>query len=289
MSDAPQGFWSIWPIRLVFLFVATAALDAGCQAWTYGLMPKLHLPLLQVLQFASAVAGVALIIFAYRGMIRWTEKRRADELGAHGAVRGFLAGALIGLVLFSAVYAIFFYLHIVTFDGFGTTQYLLRALTVSLIAAVGEEIVLRGVVFRILEGAMGTTVALILSGLLFGFLHAGNPGATPISSLAIALEAGILLAAAYALTRSLWLPIGLHFAWNFAEGGIYSAPVSGIPFKGLLNAPIAGPPLLSGGAFGPEASVVAVGVCLVAALVMLVMTAQRGLWKTLQFRLRTAG
>ncbi|HEX3675239.1 MAG TPA: CPBP family intramembrane glutamic endopeptidase [Rhizomicrobium sp.] len=289
MSDAPQGFWSIWPIRLVFLFVATAALDAGCQAWTYGFVPRLHLPQQQIFQLASAVVGVALIVFIYRGLIRWTEKRRADELGAHGAVRGFLAGALIGLVLFSAVYAIFFYLHIVTFNGMGTTQYLLRALTLSLMAAVAEEVVLRGVVFRILEGAMGTTVALILSGLLFGFLHAGNPGATAVSSLAIALEAGILLAAAYALTRSLWLPIGLHFAWNFAEGGIYSAPVSGIPFKGLLNVPISGPPLLSGGAFGPEASVVAVGVCLTAAVVMIVMTIRRGEWKPMKFRLRTAG
>ena len=57
----------------------------------------------------------------------------------------------------------------------------------------------------------------------FGLIHAANKGATLESTLAIALEAGILLAASYILTRSLWLPIGLHFGWNFTEGGIFGA------------------------------------------------------------------
>src|SRR5581483_7760086 len=105
------------------------------------------------------------------------------------------------------------------------------------------------------------------------------------SSAAIALEAGILLAAAYLLTRSLWLPIGLHFGWNFTEGGIFGAAVSGNGAKGLINTSLSGPQLLSGGAFGPEASVAAVGVCLVAAVVMLVLAARRGEWRPLRLRI----
>jgi hypothetical protein len=148
--------------------------------------------------------------------------------------------------------------------------------------------VFRGVVFRLFEEGFGTTVAVLISGALFGAIHAGNPGATLASSAAIAVEAGVLLAAAYALTRSLWVPIGLHFAWNFTEGGIFGAAVSGGKIHSILVFPLHGPDYLTGGAFGPEASIVAVGVCLTAAIVMLVLAAQRGEWKPLRFRLRSA-
>ncbi len=285
----PSGFWSIWPFRLVLLFFATVATYGFAQAAPVIFKSQLKAFPRDAILLVAAACGIAASIAAYRLLVRWTEKRWPAELGTAKAAPHFAIGALIGLGLFTTVYAILFALHVATFKGFGTTQDLAAAFALSILSGVCEEILFRGVVFRILEGAMGTLVALLISGALFGLIHAGNPGATTVSTVAIALEAGILLAAAYTLTRSLWLAIGLHFAWNFAEGGIYSAPVSGIPFKGLLNAPIAGPQLLSGGSFGPEASLVAIGVCLTAALVMLVMTVRRGEWKPLTFRLRTAG
>jgi hypothetical protein len=64
-------------------------------------------------------------------------------------------------------------------------------------------------------------------------------------------------ASAYALTRSLWISIALHFAWNFTEGGIFGAAVSGGEINSLLVVPLRGPKYLTGGAFGPEASVAA--------------------------------
>jgi hypothetical protein len=99
---------------------------------------------------------------------------------------------------------------------------------------------------------------LLVTALLFGLAHRANPNATWFSSFAIAVEAGILLGGAYMLTRSLWLPIGLHAAWNFAEGYIFDVPVSGLPEQGLVTAKLSGPVLLSGGDFGLEASVIAV-------------------------------
>ncbi|HEY5338613.1 MAG TPA: CPBP family intramembrane glutamic endopeptidase, partial [Rhizomicrobium sp.] len=186
-----------------------------------------------------------------------------------------------------AVYAVLAAYGTASFKGFGTTDGLTVALAISVYSAVGEEIIFRGAVYRLLEEGCGTLVAIVLSGVLFGALHAFNPGATAVSTLAIAFEAGILLAAAYALTRSLWLPIGLHFGWNFTEGGIFGAAVSGGHMKGLLNVPLSGPALLTGGAFGPEASIVAVGICLTAAGVMLILAARRGEWKTMRLRWRT--
>jgi hypothetical protein len=83
-----------------------------------------------------------------------------------------------------------------------------------------------------------------------------------VAAIAIALEAGILLSAAYVLTRRLWLAIGIHIAWNFIQGGIFSVAVSGFEKHGLLQATLAGPKILSGGEFGAEASVFAFVICL---------------------------
>ena len=104
----------------------------------------------------------------------------------------------------------------------------------------------------------------------------GQPGATVVSTLAIALEAGVLLAAAFMLTRRLWMAIGLHAAWNFTEGGVFGASVSGGTPYGLLRSRFTGAPLLSGGAFGPEASIVAVVLCLSAGIAFCVYARRRG-------------
>jgi len=98
---------------------------------------------------------------------------------------------------------------------------------------------------------------------LFGFAHLGNPSATPLSTANTVL-AGVLLAAAYLKTRALWLPIGLHWAWNFLMGPVLGLPVSGYRLGGLPGARVSGPEWLTGGTYGPEGSVVLTVVCAVA-------------------------
>jgi membrane protease YdiL (CAAX protease family) len=96
-------------------------------------------------------------------------------------------------------------------------------------------------------------------------MHLVNPDATLWGATAIAIEAGFMLAACYAATRNLWVPIGLHFGWNFALGGISGATVSGNgESKGLLDATFSGSTLVTGGDFGPEGSLytLAAGVAL---------------------------
>ncbi len=118
----------------------------------------------------------------------------------------------------------------------------------------------------------------------FGLVHAGNPGATWVSSLAIALESGVLLGLAYAVTRTLWWPIGLHFGWNLTEGGIFGAAVSGGQNVGLVSASLSGRPLISGGAFGPEASIAAVAVSVCASAVLVWATVRAGKWRAARMR-----
>jgi len=288
-GSGARGVWSWWPLRFLVFFFVLLTVYAGSQVLVIIVAPKWHLAAPNIVQAVGGLLTIAVTILVYYGLVRWMERRAPNELGLSRAVPQVLGGALLGIVLFSAVYAVLWAMGAATFKGFGTADGLTAALGMALMAGVCEELIFRGAVYRLLEEGFGTAVALILSGVLFGLLHAGNPGATLASTTAIALEAGILLAAAYALTRSLWLPIGLHFGWNFTEGGIFGAAVSGHANKGLIDAPISGAALMTGGKFGPEASLPAVTICVVAAIVILVLAAQRGEWKPIRFRLRVAG
>ena len=186
------------------------------------------------------------------------------------------AGMLLGALLLSVTIAVLAALGVYRVTGSNGWLAMLATVPGFILAAVLEEVVMRGVVFRILEQSLGSWLALALSALIFGALHLLNPGTTLLNAGAIMLEAGILLAAAYMLTRRLWLCMGIHFAWNFTQGGIFSAAVSGGATRGLLQAKLIGAEWLSGGAFGVEASAVALLVCTSAAVLLLIAAGRKG-------------
>ncbi len=116
-----------------------------------------------------------------------------------------------------------------------------------------------------------------MSSAVFGFLHLINPDATFAGATYIAIEAGLLLAAAYLVTRRLWIAIGFHMLWNYAQSGIYSGIVSGaVAEPGLIKPEIEGSTFLTGGNFGMEQSVFALILCTTAGVIMLVMAVRRG-------------
>lgn len=205
-------------------------------------------------------AVMTLLVFAL-GLWLFERKRPADAgLGAWRALPDTLRGFLLGAALLTAVVgalAVTGSYHLVGWATVpeGTTRALLlgRVLILFLAVAIFEEVAMRGIVLRQLEQAVGTWLAIVVSALFFGFGHRGNPGATWVSNVAIAVEAGGLLAASYVATRSLWLPIGLHWAWNLFEGPVWGSLVSGNEVGVLAQATFPGPILLTGGAFGPEA------------------------------------
>lgn len=285
IMEARSGKMALWPLRFVVLFAATMGLLLANHFLELLLLRhRGALPEDLVLAIGAAIA-VALTILVYRLLVRWTEHRNVAELGKSGSISLTAMGIAIGMLLFAAVFACLLVFGAATIQGIGTTGALMAPFAPAASAAVGEEIIFRGVAYRLFEEGFGTSVAVLLSGALFGLLHIANPGATAESTMAIALEAGILLAAAYALTRSLWFSIGLHFGWNFTEGGIFGTSVSGGKVTtGLIATHVSGPNYLTGGLFGPEASLPAVIVCLAAALVMLVLAARRGKWKSIRLR-----
>jgi membrane protease YdiL (CAAX protease family) len=135
----------------------------------------------------------------------------------------------------------------------------LVALITFLCVAVSEEVLARGYVLQTLERQWGVAVALALSSTLFGLLHLGNPSSSLFSAAALVV-AGLLLGAGYLVTRDLWLAIGLHWSWNFFQGPVLGFPVSGLSGLSLLDVEPIGPEWLTGGAFGPEASLLALAV-----------------------------
>jgi uncharacterized protein len=222
-------------------------------------------------------AFLALIsCLSYAVVVRVVESRRVDELDVRSFGRQFCLGALTGAALFGATVAVLWLsglYHILETNPWRTV---LTPLAISISTSVIEETLLRGIVFRMLEEWLGSWLSLASSALLFGFLHLGNPNATPTSALAIALEAGVLLAAAFMVTRKLWFPIGIHFAWNFTQGGIFGIAVSGTNPNGLIRAALSGPVLFSGGKFGAEASIVAVAICLAAGIYLIAVAKRTG-------------
>ncbi len=228
----------------------------------------------------TAITWILAILLLAATMLveRFTSGKTLSDVGfgPKHAGRDLAAGAAIGALLFSLVALELFiggFYHVLKVHP---TPDLAMAAVLLIGGAVFEELLFRGVIFRLVEEWTGTWIALAVSAILFGLAHAANPGATPVSSLAIALEAGILLGAAYVLVRNLWLPIGLHFAWNFFEGPIFGTQISGHSFlRDATAAQLAGPSWITGGSFGPEAGVPAIVTCTIAAVLLLVAALRR--------------
>jgi len=215
-------------------------------------------------------------IAAYLMLVLLLERRRPTELLVAKPVRDLSAGLLAGVVLITTVIGTLWLAGVYQVSGNHLSADIARAFWVGSVgAAIAEELLFRGVLFRATEEGLGTIAALVVSALFFGLAHYGNKNATVWSSVAIAVEAGLLLGLVYHVWRSLPVCIGLHAGWNFVQGPVFGSAVSGHGGESWLRAELRGPEWLTGGAFGVEASVVAVAVCVLASLLMLRLARQR--------------
>lgn len=215
---------------------------------------------------------------AYRLFRRRVECAAIEVSTPAKTAREFAAGLLGGFVLFSLITAIVALMGGLAILGLRGTGDLWVWLGVALYSGMVEEAVFRGVVQRQIEAAFGTWAALAATSAFFGLAHLVNPGASLFAAFAIACEAGILLGAAWLVTgRRLAAPIGLHMAWNFTQGWVFSIPVSGSePPQGLLETRLSGPEWLTGGAFGLEASAVSLVLASVVGVALLLVARRNG-------------
>ncbi len=208
---------------------------------------------------AGAACGAALLVTWV--MMSAVESRPPASLGLvlnARAVRDGAAGFILGCVLICAVplfMASAGWLHLSgrppgTATALGSTLYVTVLL---FLAALFEEVAVRGYVFQVLAAARGPAVAIGSTALVFAGLHAANPGAG-WTAIGNTLLAGILLGILYWKTLSLWWVTGTHFAWNWTMGVAVGLPVSGLDVGApVVGVTTGGPSILTGGDYGPEA------------------------------------
>ena len=227
----------------------------------------------------STIGAVA-ALYAFKKYLSWYAED-GESLSFRGKMRMMGIGWTVAAVNFLAIIVCLFlcgYYRIVTVEFDVASQ--LSWLSLFLLVGVVEEVVFRGILFRLITDKWNITVGLTTSSLLFGLAHLGNPGATLWAALAIALASGWLFGMAYAYHQTIWVPIGMHWAWNYLEGGVFGCAVSGTPldYLPLITPRISGPDILTGGAFGPEASIICVALGIVLSIVYTVLYIKKYLY-----------
>ncbi|PFG31994.1 CPBP family intramembrane glutamic endopeptidase [Paramicrobacterium agarici] len=223
------------------------------------------------------LAGAVVAMLLYHVVMRRIARRATPETAAKGALFDVLLGIEIGLGFIAVSVATITLLggYRIEWASADVLGVVLQIVALNVGVAVVEELIFRGFALQALERLTGSWFALGATALFFGAAHLANPGATLWRGLAIAIEAGVLLGAVFLWRRSLWTAIGAHFAWNTTVG-LLGIPVSGHALPGLFNTTATGSPMLTGGEFGLEASIVPVVVSLLLSIPMLVIAHRRG-------------
>lgn len=261
----------VFLVRIVLAVVVVGVPVAGAQVVVKLLRDALSLGgSVPAVYYASYLISSVLVAYlSYRAYVHMVERRPVTELSGPGAPKELGIGMLVGAALVAATVATLWLLGYYRVAGTNGWNLVLPLLANDGAGAFVEEIILRGIVFRITEERLGTWLALATSALLFALLHLASPDATSTSAIVAGLEGGILLSAAYVLTRRLWLPVGIHFAWDFSQDAVASV-------NGLVRANLTGPSFLSGGDSGVEGSTLALLLCLIASACLLLLGTQRG-------------
>ena len=265
-----RPFWRFFVSILVLFAASFAAFGTGMfvAGKNMRLVALIARPLLMIL-----------LLWGYAWMLRVLDRvpeRRLAAMGLPGgkrAIEDSLFGVLLGSAMVLLTVAIIAWkgnLQVAAeVHGIRTGSLLVEILVVLSTAAMAEEIAFRGYPFQRLVEATGPGGAIALMSALFGAIHLGNPNASTVGLLNTMLI-GIVFSLAYLRSRALWLPWGMHWAWNAVLGAGFGLPVSGMDMSAGIRTRATGPTWLTGGAYGPEASVACTAAVLVALAVVLV-------------------
>lgn len=205
------------------------------------------------------LAGTAILVL-YALAVRVFKKEYPRDLPMTKAPTDTVKGFALGFGYFVVVAGLMAILGVYS-ASFTTEDWkdIVLSFVFYFLVACGEEVVFRGIIFRMIDERFNTCAALVISALLFGFIHLVTPNSSIWSSVAISIEAGLLLGAAYKYTGTLWFPIGIHWGWNFTQGNVFGFSVSGHAEEAsILHPVVEGHDLITGGLFGPEASIISV-------------------------------
>ena len=219
----------------------------------------------------KGIIASSFVIFTYIYFYRKYEKREIGEFSGKGLLKNTILGVLIGTTLQGlTILVIYFFgdFQLISVNPFSS---IITPFAVAFSVAIFEETLLRGIIFRIVEEKLGSYISLLISAIIFGAAHLLNPDSSVISSICIVIV-GFMFGASYIYSRSLWLPIAIHFSWNFVQSGIFGAITSGNEkTSSLFSTKISGAEFITGGAFGPEGTIQATLFWLLVSIVFMVL------------------
>lgn len=219
--------------------------------------------------------SASVMLATYYILFRYYESRDITELSSTGLLGESLLGLSSSTLCISLIILILFALGYYKVLSTSNASNLLLLLVFFATLSVFEEVIFRGIIYRITEESLGTNLALIISALLFGLAHLLNEHANAISLISAA-SGGLLAGLLLSMTKRLWLPIFFHAGWNWAQASLGVA-VSGIEeLPGFIESRLEGPELITGGAFGPENSVITVVFVLILSGMAYYLTLRRG-------------
>lgn len=213
----------------------------------------------------KSISLIAVILSVYLAR-RFLDRRSFVSLGLKfnpRAIGDILLGIAIAGLMMLLIYVLEYMFGWLEFGGYvwqtqpeqSVLYSTLEMVLLFFIVAVDEELLSRGYHLQNLEDGINLPWGVILSSVIFAFMHSKNPNFTIAAWFGL-LAAGLFLALAYVLTRQLWLPIGLHIGWNFFEGTVFGFQVSGLETFRIIEQTVRGPELITGGSFGPEAGLI---------------------------------
>jgi membrane protease YdiL (CAAX protease family) len=208
-------------------------------------------------QVADSAIYLAAVLLTTAIACRALNKKSLKSLGLDLSVRdakfgvgGLVQGTLLMSFIFFTALAMG-WVRVLGVQKDDVTSNMLVAFALNAAIAINEEVIFRGYIFQRLAAGFGVNPATLVSAILFAAVHTTNPNASLWSVLPLTVP-GLLLVTQYRATRSLWMPIGFHLAWNVFEGPIYGFALSGVEGFSLLKISIQGPAEFVGGEFGPE-------------------------------------
>lgn len=243
---------------LLDIVVALSVIGACVALYRFGVMSLLASTLnlsdlqLTVLRRSGVTAS---LLLGYWAVAKAYERRTVTELAFKPlaiSISAFLGAALIAVTLLS-LYALNHY-QLVSFRGYSAAP---PIVTLIVLGVIFEEVVFRGVIFRLLEKQAGTVGPLVFQSLLFGGLHLFNDATSVMTVISVTLLGGFWTVV-YVYSRNLWVVVANHAAWNVMIF-VWGVPLSGQEaWRGsaLFESTVQGPVWLTGGSFGPEDSII---------------------------------
>ena len=232
--------------------------------------------LLSLLITLFSFAFISLLVF-FR--VKVIEKRSLSSIGfnKNNWLKKYSLGFLIGLVMMSIIVLILLSFGYITVEknpiqlvGISAISSILVILFGWIIQGATEEIVTRGWLLNVLSSKYNIGFGLLISSTLFGLMHLTNPNVNYIAVINI-IFVGLFYGLYVIKTNDLWSVCGMHSAWNFAQGNIFGFEVSGLDISvgTLIDLNLVENDFITGGVFGPEASIVATFVLLLSIIILL--------------------